>query len=149
MNSINQNETAKQLKQAILQRLCNQIDLKKQHPNDRLPHCFLARLVASHEAVCPWLNRNVINNEIRRRKKKGIFYILTPAVDAATSATDDASAIGDKSNIRTKGGRPVGNIDNKRKHDEYTALACKNEIIHTYQIKKEGSRKEKITSWCT
>jgi hypothetical protein len=28
MNSINQNETAKQLKQAILQRLCNQIDLE-------------------------------------------------------------------------------------------------------------------------
>ena len=144
MNSINQNETAKQLKQAILQRLCNQIDLKKQHPNDRLPHCFLARLVASHQAVCPWLNRNVINNEIRRRKKKGIFHILTPAVDAATSATEDASVIGEESNIRTKGGRPVGSTANKRKHDEYALLASKNEIINTYQTKKKAAGKKRL-----
>ena len=72
------------------------------------------------------------------------MHVLTPAVDAATSVTDDASAISDKSNIQTKGGRHVDTTDNKRKHDEYASLTCKNEIIHTYQIKKKAARKKRL-----
>ena len=73
MNSINQNENAKQFKQDILQRLCNHIDLKQQHPNKGLPQYYATGLVASHKSVYPWLTRNVIKNEIKRRKKKEFF----------------------------------------------------------------------------
>ena len=68
----------------------------------------------------------MINNEIRCQKNKGIFHVLTPAVDAATSATDDTLAIGNETNIHMKGGGPVGTTDTKKNSYEYATLASKN-----------------------
>ena len=75
MSEVNQDDTAKNLKAKILSDICNQIDLKKQTIDARIPRGYITGLVASHAAVCPWLNRDVINNELRRRKKKGIFIL--------------------------------------------------------------------------
>ena len=82
-------------------------------------------LVTFHQAVSSWINHNVINIETRIRKKRGIFYIFTLAINAATSATDKALVISDDTSIRTKRGHHVGTTDEKKKNYEYVALAFK------------------------
>ena len=84
---LNQAKIAKVTKHKILDDLCNQIDLKKQTITGRIPYNYVARLVASHSTVCPWLTRDCINNEMRRRKKKGIFH------STLGSATVDTTSV--------------------------------------------------------
>ena len=76
----------------------------------RIPRGLIAGIVRSHAAVCPWLNCNVINNELRRRKYKGIFYVSAAAINDTTGVTDNALAIVEDD---MKGGRPEGSTDKK------------------------------------
>ena len=92
MSTITQDETAKAFKKKILCDICDQIDLKKT-PATRIPRGLISGIIASHVAVCIWLNRDVINNELRRRKKKGIFNLSAAAINVTTGVTDNALAI--------------------------------------------------------
>ena len=66
---INQNRTAKQTRAIIIADLCNQIDLQKQHIQQRTPKGLITGLVNSHKTVCPWITCDAINYELRRRKQ--------------------------------------------------------------------------------
>ena len=83
---LNQSRIAKETKHKILDDLCNQIDLKRQTMTGRIPYNYVARLVASHSTICPWLTRDCINNIMRQRKKTGIFSsALGSAIPDTTS----------------------------------------------------------------
>ena len=54
--------------------------IKKKEITGRIPHNLIASLVASHKTVCPWVTRDSINNEMRRRRKIGIFILRDKAL---------------------------------------------------------------------
>ena len=58
MSSRNQTETAKETKKSIMYNMCDTIDQAKHDNNGRVPFGFVAGLVQSHVAVCPWLSRD-------------------------------------------------------------------------------------------
>ena len=115
---INQNRTAKQTRAIIIADLCNQIDLQKQNIQTRVPKGLVTSLVNSHKAVCPWITHDAINYELRRRKQKGIFYLLSSECSITTGVmgiapTDEDIPPTQTTIQRAKGGRPDGTT-NKR-----------------------------------
>ena len=137
MTSRNQIEIAKATKKSILHDMCNTIDQAKQNNAGRVPFGFVAGLVRSHAAVCPWLSRDALNNEMRRRGKRGsLLMISAHANQITTSVIDLAVAIGDQK----KGGRPSGTTDERKKNDELAVIASKNEICLQY----DEDRKKKV-----
>lgn len=66
---------------------------------------YMAAMVENMQAVCPWITRNIVNNELRRRKRLGTDLIERNNADLAiTSVTDVAVVL----NKYSKGGRPKG-----------------------------------------
>jgi len=125
MTSRNQIETAKATKKSILNNLCNTIDQAKQNNAGRVPFGFVAGLVQSHVAVCHWLSRNALNNEMRRRNKGGSLLLISAHDNQiATSAIDLTVAMDNQK----KGGRPSGTTDESNKNNELAVIASKNEI---------------------
>ena len=111
MPSKSQIEIAKATKQNIVNDLCNTIDLQRQTNEGRVPLSFVAGLMKSHVYVFPWLTRDKINNGLRRYKRLGSQLISsTDASLGTTSVTDTAVAT-----PCTKGGRPTGTTDVKKK----------------------------------
>ena len=145
MNNENQYEIANRLRSKIISDLCNQIDLKKQTIDARIPRGYISGLIKSHAAVCPWLNRDVINNELRRRKKNGIFDSgYTPAINITTSVTDSALVGTDPDLNRTKRGRPEGTTDENKKRYEYAILSSKNEIVDLIKKEREDNKNKRL-----
>ena len=80
-----------------------------------------AGLIKSHLSVCPWLTRNTLNNELRRRKRLG--YHLIPSTDASlgtTSVTDTVVVA-----PHAKGGRPARTTDVEKKRNEIAIITAK------------------------
>ena len=142
MTSRNQIKIAKATKKSILHDLCNTIDQAKQNNAGRVPFGFVAGLVRSHAAVCPWLSRDALNNEMRHRGKRGsLLMISAHANQITTSVINLAVAIGD----RKKGGRPSGTTDERKKNDELAVIASKNEICLQYDEDKKKVGKKGFT----
>jgi len=133
MSSRNQTEIAKETKKTILYNLCDTIDQAKHDNDGRVPFGFVAGLVRSHVAVCPWLSRDALNNEMRRRKKRSRLLVGTQANQITTSVRGLQVAMAD----RKKGGRPFGTTDDRRKNNELAVVASKNEICLQYDDDKK------------
>lgn len=89
MSKQNQADIVKTTKRAILDALCNQIDQQTNNSvNSKLPYGYVAGLVKGHAVVCPWLTRDSINNEIKRRNQKSKLLVRTTANPMTTSVTD-------------------------------------------------------------
>ena len=146
MISTNKNRSAKDTKAMILTDLCNLIDLKKETITGQIPHGVVAGVVASHKTVCPWITRDVINNELRRQNKMGIFNSPLPSDQVTTSVTDLVIAATDsffeENCVRTKGGRPAGTSDLKKRHGELAVTASKNEIATMFQSEKKSKERK-------
>ena len=140
MSSENQIEIAKATKKNIVNDLCNTIDLQRQTNKGRVPMGFVAGLIKSHLSVCPWLTRDTLNNELRRRKRLGSHLISsTNASLVTTSVTDIVVAA-----PRTKGGRPSGTTDVKKKNSEMAIIAAKNEICLQFDKDKKRAGKKRL-----
>lgn len=103
---------------------------------------FVAELIKSRLSVCPWLTRNTLNNELRRRKRLGSQLLLSTNTSHDTNSVIDTAAAAPC----TKGGMPAGTTDVKKKNSEMAIIAAKNEIFLQYhsdkneQIKTIGTR---------
>ena len=137
MSSRNQTEIAKETKKTILYNLCDTIDQAKYDNNGRVPFGFVAGLVRSHGAVCPWLSRDALNNEMRRRKKRSRLLIRTRAIQITTSVRVLQVAMAD----RKKGGRPLGTTDERRKNSELAVIASRMKyVFNMMMIKRKLSQ---------
>ena len=147
MDIISANKIARAAKASILNSRCNQIDIKKQENNlsisDRIPMYFLASLVKSIQAVCPSIDRHAINNEYRRRRNKYIYFPdQVTNNQLATSASGTAVADVSTEVAKSKGGRPVGTTDAKKKQLLLAVLASKNEIALRYDYERKQAGKK-------
>ena len=88
--SLNQDNVVKATKKRILTDLCNRLDLKKQSNKCRIPRNFVSGLIHSHKTVCPWLTRDIINHEMRRRASAGTFY-REDTLNPTTTSVEDVS----------------------------------------------------------
>ena len=140
MNKQNQADIVKATKQGILVALCNQIDQQTNNSvNGKLPYGYVAGLVKGHAAVCPWLTRDSINNEMKCRKQKSKLLVLTTTNLMTTSVTDLAAVTpGD----RKRGGRPDGATNLKKRMCEVATSSAKNEICVTFLNDKKKAGKE-------
>ena len=137
MPSKSQIEIAKATKQNIVNDLCNTIDLQRQTHEGWAPIGFVAGLIKSHLSVWPWLTRNTLNNELRRCKTLGSqLFLSTDASLGKTSVTDTSVAT-----PRTKGGRPAGTTNVKKKNSEMAIIAAKKEISLQYHTDKKWAGK--------
>ena len=91
MSSENQIEIAKATKQNIVNDLCNTIDLQRQSNEGRVPMGFVVGLLKNHLNVCPWLTRDTLNNELRRRKRLDSNLIWTIDADLLTTSVTYSS----------------------------------------------------------
>ena len=115
MSPQNSTEIAKITKKAILIDLCDQIDLRKQENKGRVPMGYIAGLVRSHVNACPWLTRDALNNEMRRRKRSGIALLVSPdAASHDTTSVPDVAAVAPVE--RKKGGRSGGTTNARKKN---------------------------------
>ena len=96
MSSQNQTDIAKETKQSILCNLCDTIDQAKHDNEGRLPFGFVAGLVQSHVAVCPWVSRDALNNEMRRREKSSRLLKRTQPSQITTSVRGLQVAMADR-----------------------------------------------------
>ena len=96
---------------------------------------FAVGLVWSHVAVCPWLLRDVLNNEMRLRVKGDNLWML---VHMSTSVIDLAMASDDQK----KGDRPAGTTGERKNNHELAVTASKNKICVQYNKDKKISRKK-------
>ena len=143
MSPQNSTEIAKSTKKAILNDLCDQIDLRKQENKGRVPMGYITGLVKSHTDVCPWLSRDALNNEMRRRKKSGIFLLVSPdAASHVTTSVPDIAAVAPVE--RKKGGRPSGTTDARKKNCEFAVTAAKNEICMLFDRDKRKAGKKRL-----
>ena len=62
-------EVVKEAKNAVLSKLCDQIDKVVTGDNKRIPYGFVAKQVKAMNDVCPWLSRDSIMNYYRKRCK--------------------------------------------------------------------------------
>ena len=142
MSKQNQADIVKATKQGILVALCNQIDQQTNNSvNGKLPYGYVASLVKGHAAVCPWLTRDSINNEMKRRKQKSKLLVLTTTNLMTTSVTDLAAVTpGD----RKRGGRPDGATNLKKRMCEVATSSAKNEICVTFLNDKKKAGKKRL-----
>ena len=132
MSSRNQNDIAKATKKSIIGDLCIRIDHEKKANNNRVPMGFIAGLVRSHVAVCPWLSRDSLNNEMRRRASSGNALIDSVRANQITTSVTDLVV------ARNTGGRPGGSSDAKKRNVEKVVIAAKNEICEQYNKDKSN-----------
>ena len=91
------------------------------------PMGFIVGLIRSHTIVCPWLTRDALNNELRRRKRNGIGLLVS--TDAASHITTSVTGIAVAAPVdMKKGGRPEGTTDARKKNCEFVVTAAKNQI---------------------
>ena len=145
----NVTRVAKAGNKAILTNLCDMIDIEKTKQNltitDRIPNKVVSRLVAGIKNVCPNITRHTVTNEYRRRKQQGIFYQPTTNTDVRTdTAGTDVNSIHVITPPRTKGGRPEGSTSKRRKHNELSEIAAKNEIATIFEMKRKEAGKKRI-----
>ena len=144
MSPVNQNDIAQATRKNILKDLCDTINLRIQDNNGRLPMGYMKSMVSNMQVVCPWLTRDVLNNELRRRKRLGDDSIsCEPATLATTGVTDEADAAVPQ-NTRSKGGRPEGITDESKKNSEFAVIAAKNEISLTFTKDKKQAGKKRL-----
>ena len=143
MSEQNQADIVKATKQTILNALCNQIDQQQQNSEGgRLPYGFVAGLVKSHLSVCPWLTRDSINNEMKRRKKVGKSLLNSTAANQITTSVTDLAVIA--SDDRKRGGRPDGATYKMKQMCELATIAAKYEILMTYNEDKKNAGKKRL-----
>ena len=109
MSPVNQNDIAQATRKNILNDLCDTINLRIQDNNGRLPMGYMKSMVSNMQVVCPWLTCDVLNNELRRRKRLCTKLIESDTVDLGTTDVIDATDAAVTTNTRSKGGRPEGN----------------------------------------
>ena len=127
MSPVNQNDIAQATRKNILKDLCDTINLRIQDNNGRLPMGYMKSMVSNMQVVCPWLTRDVLNNELRRRKRLGIGLLVS--TDAASYFTTSVPDIAVAASVdRKKGGRPEGTTDTRKKNCEFAVTAAKNQI---------------------
>ena len=144
MSKQNQTDIVKATKQSILDALCNQIDQQiTNSTNGKLPYGYVASLVKGHAAVCPWLTRDSINNEMKRRKQKGKSLVISTTANQITTSVTDLAVIAPE---RKKGGQPDGTTNLKKKRCEVATSLAKNEICNIF-IEDKKCREEKIATW--
>ena len=57
----------KKTKIAVLNQLCDKILLEKKNNNDKVPYGYLTKLISESKGLFPWLNRDLINNNMHCR----------------------------------------------------------------------------------
>ena len=138
--SLNQDDVVKATKKNVLTDLCNRLDFKKQSNKCQIPHNFVSGLIHSHKTVFPWLTRDTINNELRRRKGAGICSsVQAPLI---TTGVTDVARTDKDSDERKKGGRPLGSTDKSLKMKEDAVIATKNEITEMFSNAKKKAGKK-------
>ena len=106
---------------------------------------FVADLVASHMAVCPWVSRNTVNYELSNRKRLGIYYEYPGDILATTSVADITREDFDAGIAnRVKGGRSAETTDKRKKSYELASLATKNVIPEIYDRNKRKTGKKQF-----
>ena len=70
-------EVVKEAKNAVLSKLCDQIDNVITGNSKRIPYGFVAKQVQAVNDVCPWITRHSIMNYYRRRCKQ--TKLISPA----------------------------------------------------------------------
>ena len=67
-------EVVKEAKNAVLSKLCDQIDDVTTGDNKRIPYGFVAKQVKAVNGVCPWVTRDsIMNYYIKRCKQKKLL----------------------------------------------------------------------------
>ena len=83
-------------------------------------------------AVCPWLSRDALNNEMRRRASSGNALIDSVRANQITTSVADLVV------ARNTGGRPGGSSDAKKRNVEKVVIAAKNELCEQYNKDKSN-----------
>ena len=144
MSTGNQNDIVQAIRKNILSDLCNTINLRRQNNDGRIPMGYMQAMVNNMRDVCPWITRDVINNELRRRKRLGTDLIFCEPANLATTGVTDAADAAVPQNTRSKGGRPEGITDESKKNSEFAVIAAKNEISLTFAKDKKKSGKNDL-----
>ena len=71
---------AKEARQLVLQDICLKIEEAKKSNHGKTPHCFVQNIVDNMNTVCPWITRNVINDNYRRFKARNVQDNMTTAI---------------------------------------------------------------------
>merc|ERR1740124_586803 len=146
---INATRAAKAANNAILSDLCNTIDIEKRKRNltlsGRIPDKLVSRLAEGIRNFYPQITRHTITNEYRKRKKFGIFYNPTTNTDGRADAAGTDVIPAPVTPPLTKGGRPVGSTSKRRKHNDLSDIAAKNEIATIFETKMKESGTKRLT----
>ena len=108
MSTGNQKDIARETRNNILNDLYNTINLRRQNNDGRLLMSCIAAVVKDTQAVCPWITCDIINDELRYRKRLGTDLVVSNDADLATTSVTDVAVVQNK---RLKGDRPDGMND--------------------------------------
>ena len=94
-------QAAKVVNKVVFVELCSQLDKAKQENNGKPPYGFVAKQVKKMQLVCPWLSRDMVMNEYRRRSRQLNVAGVKVSTEAASKNV--------QSN-KSKNGRPIGTM---------------------------------------
>ena len=151
---IEPNRTAKAAKKVVLTDICNTIDTNKRSCSlglhDRIPHGLVAQMVNNVTSVCPWVTRDSINNEYRKRQRQGHFYLNERTgdnptiIDVTGVAPRTVSPTLTLDVVRARGGRPVGSTNESKQNGKMCYIATKNEIAIQYSLERRAAGKKRL-----
>ena len=79
----------------------------------------------------------------------GFFYQPTTNTDGRTdTAGTDVNPVPVITPSRAKGGRPEGSTSKRRKHNELSEIAAKNEIVTIFEKKRKEAGKNQLKHGC-
>ena len=143
---------AKNAKKAIIADLCNILDKKldkiKTEGGDSLPYGYLKEHIESVRAVCPSITHHDVNNEFRRRAKRG-NELISAAIEPATTVENQVLTVATETALvhhnnlpRKTGGRPIGSTCAQKKIEEEALATVKNEIGVILRDEKKAAGKK-------
>jgi len=71
---------AKNARALVLKDIFSRIDEAKKANHGKTPHRFVHNIVDSMKTVCPWITRNVINDNYHMMKARSVHASMTTAV---------------------------------------------------------------------
>ena len=128
-------QATKVVNKVVLAELCSQLDKAKQENNGKTPYGFVAKQVKKMQLVCPWLSRDMVMNEYRRRSRQLNIASVKVSTEAASKNA--------QSNKCTNG-RPIGTTKKQKELLNKSLKATRNEIA-TIFVKEQQNRKKKNT----
>ena len=145
---------AKNGKKSIIADLCNTLDKKleniKEESGEGLPYGYLTKHIDSIRVVCPSITRHDVNNEFRRRAKRG-NKLISAAIEPATTVENQVLTVATETALvhhnnlpRKTGGRPIGSTCAQKKIEEEALATVKNEIGVILQDEKKAAGKKNL-----